>query len=58
MNDWDPICGENGVTYISACLAGCQAFNGSGKNTVRQLFISKCDVVVFLIRTVLSELGD
>ncbi|NWQ78251.1 SO1C1 protein, partial [Columbina picui] len=33
-NDWDPICGENGVTYISACLAGCQAFNGSGKNTV------------------------
>ncbi|XP_052646775.1 solute carrier organic anion transporter family member 1C1-like isoform X2 [Harpia harpyja] len=33
-NDWDPICGENGVTYISACLAGCQASNGSGKNTV------------------------
>ncbi|XP_017679403.1 PREDICTED: solute carrier organic anion transporter family member 1C1-like [Lepidothrix coronata] len=33
-DDWDPICGENGVTYISACLAGCQASNGSGKNTV------------------------
>ncbi|XP_054067734.1 solute carrier organic anion transporter family member 1C1 isoform X1 [Rissa tridactyla] len=33
-NDWDPICGENGVTYISACLAGCQASSGSGKNTV------------------------
>ncbi|XP_076198618.1 solute carrier organic anion transporter family member 1C1 isoform X2 [Aptenodytes patagonicus] len=33
-NAWDPICGENGVTYISACLAGCQASNGSGKNTV------------------------
>ncbi|XP_026696771.1 solute carrier organic anion transporter family member 1C1-like isoform X3 [Athene cunicularia] len=33
-NDWDPICGENGVTYISACLAGCQASNGSGKSTV------------------------
>ncbi|XP_009977473.1 PREDICTED: solute carrier organic anion transporter family member 1C1 isoform X1 [Tauraco erythrolophus] len=33
-DDWDPICGENGVTYVSACLAGCQASNSSGKNTM------------------------
>ncbi|NXO92432.1 SO1C1 protein, partial [Certhia brachydactyla] len=33
-NDWDPICGEDGVTYVSACLAGCKASNGTGKNTV------------------------
>ncbi|KAF2979460.1 hypothetical protein EK904_014728 [Melospiza melodia maxima] len=33
-SDWDPICGENGVTYVSPCLAGCRASNGTGKNTV------------------------
>ncbi|XP_013930209.1 PREDICTED: solute carrier organic anion transporter family member 1C1-like, partial [Thamnophis sirtalis] len=33
-NEWDPICGENGITYISACLAGCKTSNGSGKNMI------------------------
>ncbi|XP_025948411.2 solute carrier organic anion transporter family member 1C1-like [Dromaius novaehollandiae] len=31
-NVWDPVCGDNGVTYISACLAGCTASVGHGKN--------------------------
>ncbi|XP_053263432.1 solute carrier organic anion transporter family member 1A2-like isoform X3 [Podarcis raffonei] len=31
---WDPVCGENGIAYISACLAGCDISNGTGKNTV------------------------
>ncbi|XP_053114561.1 solute carrier organic anion transporter family member 1A2-like [Hemicordylus capensis] len=31
---WDPVCGENGIAYISACLAGCEVSNGTGKNTV------------------------
>nr|XP_005893280.1 PREDICTED: solute carrier organic anion transporter family member 1C1 isoform X1 [Bos mutus] len=31
---WEPICGENGITYASACLAGCQTTTGSGKTTI------------------------
>ncbi|XP_056351113.1 solute carrier organic anion transporter family member 1C1-like isoform X2 [Oenanthe melanoleuca] len=33
-DEWDPICGEDGVTYISACLAGCRASRGAGSSTV------------------------
>ncbi|XP_066489875.1 solute carrier organic anion transporter family member 1A2 [Tiliqua scincoides] len=31
---WDPVCGENGIAYVSACLAGCEVSNGTGKNMV------------------------
>uniref|UniRef100_A0A8C6X428 Solute carrier organic anion transporter family member n=1 Tax=Naja naja TaxID=35670 RepID=A0A8C6X428_NAJNA len=31
---WDPVCGENGITYVSSCLAGCGMSNGTGKHTV------------------------
>uniref|UniRef100_A0A3Q3ISC4 Solute carrier organic anion transporter family member n=1 Tax=Monopterus albus TaxID=43700 RepID=A0A3Q3ISC4_MONAL len=40
-SDWDPVCGENGITYVSPCLAGCTSSVGSGKNTV----FSNCSCV-------------
>ncbi|XP_071589161.1 solute carrier organic anion transporter family member 1C1-like isoform X1 [Heliangelus exortis] len=33
-NVWDPVCGDNGLTYASACLAGCTTSVGHGKNMV------------------------
>uniref|UniRef100_A0A668AI31 Solute carrier organic anion transporter family member n=1 Tax=Myripristis murdjan TaxID=586833 RepID=A0A668AI31_9TELE len=39
--DWDPVCGENGITYVSPCLAGCTSSAGTGKNTV----FSNCSCV-------------
>ncbi|KAG7522502.1 solute carrier organic anion transporter family member 1C1-like isoform X1 [Solea senegalensis] len=32
--EWDPVCGENGITYASPCLAGCTSSSGSAKNMV------------------------
>ncbi|NWU80659.1 SO1B1 protein, partial [Onychorhynchus coronatus] len=34
LDQWDPVCGDNGITYMTACLAGCKSSTGTGKNMV------------------------
>ncbi|KAG3292292.1 solute carrier organic anion transporter family member 1A2 isoform X1 [Ictidomys tridecemlineatus] len=33
---WDPVCGDNDLSYMSACLAGCETSSGTGLNMVFQ----------------------
>ncbi|XP_031236904.1 solute carrier organic anion transporter family member 1A4-like [Mastomys coucha] len=35
-NTWDPVCGDNGLSYMTACLAGCEESVGTGTNMVFQ----------------------
>ncbi|XP_044133992.1 solute carrier organic anion transporter family member 1C1-like isoform X1 [Bufo gargarizans] len=34
QSHWEPVCGDNGITYYSACYAGCHLSNGTGKVAV------------------------
>ncbi|KAJ8261865.1 hypothetical protein GJAV_G00159340 [Gymnothorax javanicus] len=52
--NWDPVCGENGMTYISPCLAGCQSSRGSGKNTV----FENCSCVAAMMQVIDSKPGN
>ncbi|XP_051640425.1 solute carrier organic anion transporter family member 1C1-like isoform X2 [Manacus candei] len=34
LDQWDPVCGDDGITYMTACFAGCKSSTGTGKNMV------------------------
>ncbi|TSK13160.1 Solute carrier organic anion transporter family member 1C1 [Bagarius yarrelli] len=34
LKHWDPVCANNGLTYSTPCLAGCQSATGFGKEMV------------------------
>ncbi|XP_032544465.1 solute carrier organic anion transporter family member 1C1-like isoform X1 [Chiroxiphia lanceolata] len=34
LDQWDPVCGDDGITYMTACFAGCKSSIGTGKNMV------------------------
>ncbi|XP_047644501.1 solute carrier organic anion transporter family member 1B3 [Phacochoerus africanus] len=33
-SQWEPVCADNGITYLSPCLAGCKSSSGSKKSMV------------------------
>ncbi|XP_028613351.1 solute carrier organic anion transporter family member 1B2-like isoform X2 [Grammomys surdaster] len=41
-NQWEPVCGENGVTYISPCLAGCKSFRGDKNLNNMEFYDCSC----------------
>ncbi|XP_060759022.1 solute carrier organic anion transporter family member 1C1-like isoform X2 [Neoarius graeffei] len=34
LKHWDPVCADNGLTYTTPCLAGCQSSTGFSKDIV------------------------
>nr|AAL66021.1 organic anion transporting polypeptide Oatp [Leucoraja erinacea] len=51
-SQWEPVCADSGVTYVSPCLAGCKTSSGVGKSTE----FHNCSCISALISTNSSAL--
>uniref|UniRef100_G3U1S0 Solute carrier organic anion transporter family member n=1 Tax=Loxodonta africana TaxID=9785 RepID=G3U1S0_LOXAF len=58
-SQWEPVCGENGITYESPCLAGCKS-SGSDKKPKEAVFYncSCVDTSGFQNRNNSAHLGE
>ncbi|XP_036617129.1 solute carrier organic anion transporter family member 1B1-like [Trichosurus vulpecula] len=56
-NVWDPVCGDDGLSYISPCLAGCEYSVGHGKDVVFHN-CSCIEVNSFQSRNTSAHLGE
>ncbi|XP_004713863.2 solute carrier organic anion transporter family member 1B1 [Echinops telfairi] len=56
-SQWEPVCGENGITYLSPCLAGCKLASTIKKPKV--FYNCSCvDITAFQNRTNSARLGE
>ncbi|XP_012415247.1 solute carrier organic anion transporter family member 1B3-like [Trichechus manatus latirostris] len=54
---WEPVCGENGIIYMSPCLAGCKS-SGSNKKPKAFYNCSCVDITGFQNRNNSANLGE
>ncbi|XP_003470373.2 solute carrier organic anion transporter family member 1B3 [Cavia porcellus] len=56
-SQWEPICGDNGMTYLSPCLAGCTS-RGSSENSTMFYNCSCLEISGFKSKNYSAHLGE